>query len=179
MGGDVLHNCNGWRPAGRLGSKKRKASTPPVEAPIRINRKSGPLDGLATKRKRCPRGRFLPVPAWLAPGARRSFYMKRKPPRQRTNGIAPSGLAKISQAPASIASSAICEPCCVSALTTTTGMVDFSALSLRRYVSPSMRGISMSSVSTSGRSLGIFQSQSADRWPCPPPRFPGPGEGCP
>ena len=55
-----------------------------------------------------------------------------------------------------MASRASLDPCWVSELITTTGMGEFSLLSLRRNVSPSMRGISMSRVRTSGCSFGIL-----------------------
>ena len=58
-------------------------------------------------------------------------------------------------APASIASIAACDPACVSELTTTTG-IGLCFIRIRRNVRPSIRGISRSSVSTSGSSRTIF-----------------------
>ncbi|MEY3150708.1 MAG: hypothetical protein RLY92_935 [Chloroflexota bacterium] len=100
---------------------------------------------------------------------RLAFHVKAAARSRRQPQLTPVKTAPASGSvrPVAIASSAICEPCCVSALTTTTGMVDFSALSLRRNVSPSMRGISMSSVSTSGRSLGIFSIANNGSWAVP------------
>ena len=69
--------------------------------------------------------------------------------------VLPPGLASTSTAPASMASIASCDPACVSELTTTTGS-GCCAIRILRKVSPSILGISMSSVRMSGWSRRIF-----------------------
>ncbi len=68
---------------------------------------------------------------------------------------AESGFAITSTAPASSASMAMREPACVTELMITTG-IGRCFCRMRRNVSPSMRGISTSSVMTSGFNSKIW-----------------------
>src|SRR5580658_1345831 len=82
------------------------------------------------------------------------------------------GLATKSTAPKESASSATAAPCCVSEEHITTGM-GRSRMRLRRKASPSMRGISTSSVSTSGLSNLIFSRATYGSGADPTTSMPG------
>ncbi len=145
--------------AGRAVSTSRSASVPPVEAPRAItlwvaSKRSGPAGGRA--RTAAGAGFGARTRAWAAAStlATSSSASSMVPSRTSIRGLVTK-----STAPSSRARSVVSAPRSVSDETMSTGM-GRSRISFSRKVSPSIRGISTSSVSTSGCSRCTF-SQAA------------------
>ena len=136
--------------AGRAVSTSVSACTPPVDAPraitlsvvaaMLVSGRGGPLSttGRGGDSARSPTLARAAASIFLASAGDSSSMLYADP-----------GLQTTSTAPAAMASMAVCVPSPVSELMTMTG-IGRCAISLRRNVIPSIRGISMSSVSTSG-----------------------------
>jgi hypothetical protein len=129
------------------------ASTPPVDAPTntilpveRCARGSLTIRGTAATMRRCPT---------RTPAAALTFFCSSAAKPSRPDARPPLvGLAMKSMAPITRASSVVSAPLWVSVDTMTTG-IGRSAMIFFRNVSPSMCGISTSSVTTSGLSALI------------------------
>jgi hypothetical protein len=138
--------------AGRRLSTAAMASVPPVEAPMATIVSGGSAEGAGGGEA----GRGAGSGPWRrtrAAAAARTFCAR--PCRNSPTEYGPPGLASTSTAPVSSAWTAIRQEVWASELMTTTGS-GWYCISLRRNVSPSMRGISISSVSTSGASEMIL-----------------------
>ena len=147
---------------GSIFTIRRMASVPPVEAPMAMTLSVE----LASARSSCPEtgrcagscffccaSRFQAsrlAAAAIFTLARSSFIMAPRP-----LAISDFGLFTKSIAPASKASMVICPPRSVRALTMITGS-GYCAIRRRKKATPSIRGISTSSVSTSGCSCRIL-----------------------
>ena len=170
--------------AGRASSTSRSDSVPPVEAPMQtialggLRHRAGGWAAPAWRRRSASsRTSGGSAPAGAPSRARSAARLDRIADADRAT---PSGgrrrpifgLRITSTAPASSACIRVSEPASVSEEHITTG-IGCWAISLRRKVMPSMRGISTSSVMTSGTSfLDRARGRRTDRRPRRSPRSP-------
>ena len=141
--------------AGSCMSRARVASVPPVDAPMKMS--------FSVERQPSAATLFTavsPVPAALARrtwarAAVRSLLVMSCSSRRKPSATPMRGLATKSTAPSSSARNVTSAPRSVKVETITTGM-GRSRISLPRKSMPSMRGISTSSVMTSGLSARII-----------------------
>ena len=130
------------------------ASVPPVDAPIAITWRSRAAGAAGIG------GPVIAGSAGAATGIRRraeaaARILAARVRRSSPTEYGPPGFARTSTAPSSRASNAARQEGCANELITTVGS-GWKRISFFRKVSPSILGISMSRVSTSGRSARIL-----------------------
>ena len=116
LGGICCTTAIGGSPSGNRGRRKRSASTPPVEAPIRMTRRAeNSPGGMDSETGGAVTLGFRATDAGVATSAGGRLDVIGELMGHFPQGLLPFGLASTSSAPAASASRALADPCGVRA----------------------------------------------------------------